>query len=72
MLRIYHYYYCDFHYDGALAQTLRAVGEDRVLFSSDYPYEDIIETSQWFDKLELSPHTKRKLAAENMRSLLKL
>jgi predicted TIM-barrel fold metal-dependent hydrolase len=48
-----------------LESTIREVGIDRVMFSSDYPYEDMIETAQWFDALEIDDHTRAKLAYGN-------
>ncbi len=58
--------------DGTLMDTLRIVGEDRVMFSADYPYEDDLEMAAWFDRLELNGRTKRKIGFENARILLKL
>ncbi|MCJ1339179.1 hypothetical protein MMC09_004468 [Bachmanniomyces sp. S44760] len=34
-----------------LDSTIREVGIDRVMYSADYPYEDMIEAAQWFDGL---------------------
>jgi gamma-resorcylate decarboxylase len=53
-----------------LESTIREVGIDRVMFSSDYPYEDMIETAQWFDALEIDEHTRAKLAYGNAKILL--
>ena len=58
--------------DGAFFETLRVVGEDRLMWSVDYPYEDYDEIGQWFDKLELSEHTRAKIGWENARRLLKI
>ena len=58
--------------DGAFFETLRVVGEDRVMWSVDYPYEDYDELGQWFDKLELSENTRAKIGWENARRLLKI
>ena len=57
---------------GTLMDTLRNNGEDRVMFSVDYPFEDDVEIGGWFDRLELSGSTKKKLGYENARKLLKL
>ena len=57
---------------GTLMETLRSLGEDRVMFSVDYPFEDDLEIASWFDRLELSGRTKRKMGFENARTLLKL
>lgn len=57
---------------GTLQDTLRATGEDNVMFSVDYPFEDTVEIGSWFDRLELSGPTKKKLGYENARRILKL
>jgi predicted TIM-barrel fold metal-dependent hydrolase len=33
---------------GTLMETLRATGEDRLMFSVDYPFEDDVEIGGWF------------------------
>ena len=55
-----------------LEDTIREVGIDRVLFSIDYPYEDMIEVSDWFESLQMDSHTREKIAFGNARTLLKL
>lgn len=57
---------------GTLMDTLKWTGEDRVMFSVDYPFEDDTEVSVWFDRLELNTHTKKKLAYENAKRLLNI
>jgi gamma-resorcylate decarboxylase len=57
---------------GTLYDTLRGTGEDKVMFSVDYPFEDNVEIGGWFDRLELSTGTKKKLGYQNARKLLKL
>lgn len=57
---------------GTLLDTLRWTGEDRVMFSVDYPFEDDTEIASWFDRLEMNTHTKKKLAYENAKKLLRL
>ena len=58
--------------DGAFADTMSACGEDRVLWSVDYPYEDYMELGPWFDGLEMSENTREKVGWLNARQLLKL
>lgn len=57
---------------GTLMDTIRSIGEDRVMFSVDYPFEDDVEIGGWFDRLELSGLTKKKIGYQNSRKLLKL
>jgi gamma-resorcylate decarboxylase len=56
----------------ALLDTLLEVGSDRVLFSIDYPYENMQEQSQWFDSLPLSDGDLRKIGRDNAARLLGL
>jgi predicted TIM-barrel fold metal-dependent hydrolase len=55
-----------------LESTIREVSIDRVLFSIDYPYEDTLETAQWFDSLALDDSTRGKLAYDNAKKLLRI
>ncbi|KAI9644232.1 hypothetical protein NHQ30_007587 [Ciborinia camelliae] len=57
---------------GTLVDTIKRTGEDRVMFSVDFPFEDTVEMAAWFDRLEMSTLTKTKLAFENAKALLKL
>ena len=53
-----------------LDSVIREVGIDRVMYSADYPYEDMIEAAQWFDGLELDDASRAKLAYGNAKVLL--
>jgi predicted TIM-barrel fold metal-dependent hydrolase len=56
---------------GTLMDTIRSIGEDRVMFSVDYPFEDDVEIGGWFDRLEMSGLTKKRIGYQNARKLLK-
>ncbi|KAL3417169.1 2,3-dihydroxybenzoate decarboxylase [Phlyctema vagabunda] len=56
----------------ALTDTIRVSGEDRVMFSVDYPFEDDVEMSAWFDRLQISSSVKRAIAYGNAQRLFKL
>jgi gamma-resorcylate decarboxylase len=56
----------------ALLNTLVEVGADRLLFSADYPFEDMREAAAWFDSLELNEHDHVKIARTNAKGLLRL
>ncbi|GKZ37614.1 hypothetical protein AbraIFM66950_009263 [Aspergillus brasiliensis] len=58
--------------DGTFFDTLKSCGEDRLLWSVDYPYEDYNEIGSWFDNLDLNTNSKAKIGWENARRLLKL
>lgn len=56
----------------ALLNTILEVGADRLLFSADYPFEDMREAASWFDGLELNDEDHAKIAHLNARALLRL
>jgi len=56
----------------ALHNVLTEVGADRVMFASDYPYESMLEASEWFDRVALNATDHAKIASGNARRLLKL
>lgn len=58
--------------DASFSDTLRSCGEDRLMWSVDYPYEDYDETGTWFESLEMSENTRAKIGWENARRVLKL
>lgn len=56
----------------ALLNVIHEMGADRILFSADYPFEDMLEAAAWFDALELNDGDLRKIASENARRVLRL
>jgi 2,3-dihydroxybenzoate decarboxylase len=56
----------------ALRCALGELGEDRVLFSVDYPYESSKVAGDWLDNADLAPDTLRKVASGNAKRLLHL
>ncbi len=46
----------------SLNNAIEVMGADRVMFSVDYPYEDIHQACDWFDPLELEAGLKEKIA----------
>lgn len=56
----------------ALLNTLVEVGADRLLFSADYPFEDMREAARWFDQLEINEADHIKIARGNAEKLLRL
>jgi predicted TIM-barrel fold metal-dependent hydrolase len=53
---------------GAVAE----VGVDRVMFSVDWPFEDVGQGCQWFDKAEISEADRKKIGRDNAIKLFKL
>jgi 2,3-dihydroxybenzoate decarboxylase len=56
----------------ALTNVILEVGADRVLYSVDYPYEDVVEARQWFDQASISESDRLKIARANAQSLFRL
>jgi predicted TIM-barrel fold metal-dependent hydrolase len=56
----------------ALNQSIAEIGIERVLWSADYPFEDISDAAEWFDALALSEEDRRKIGRANAQKLFKL
>jgi len=61
-----------YFFDGPLALTREAFGDDRVLFSVDYPYSDNKRAADWLRSLPVEPDVLDKLAHGNADRLLGL
>jgi predicted TIM-barrel fold metal-dependent hydrolase len=61
----------NFH-DPALENVMTEIGLDHVLFSVDWPFEDIGQGSQWLDSAPLSETQRAKIGRDNAIQLLKL
>lgn len=48
------------------------LGAERVLFSTDYPFENYKDACGWFDGMDVAADVKLKVGRENARRLLKL
>jgi gamma-resorcylate decarboxylase len=55
-----------------LLEAIDQIGDDRVLFSADYPYEQMTSAGRWFDELLVAKELKAKVGRENANTLLKL
>jgi predicted TIM-barrel fold metal-dependent hydrolase len=56
----------------ALTNAVTEIGADRVMFSVDYPFEDMSEAAEWFDSAEISEADRRKIGRTNAIKLFKL
>jgi predicted TIM-barrel fold metal-dependent hydrolase len=52
-----------------LYNTISELGVDRVMFSADYPYENMEEAAAWFDSSLLCHNDSLKIGRENARRL---
>lgn len=56
----------------ALIDVIFEMGSDRVLYSVDYPLEDMIEAKDWFDNANISESDRAKIARGNAQKLFRL
>ena len=56
----------------ALTNVILEVGADRVLYSVDYPYEDVVEAKDWFDQAAISESDRPKIARTNAQKLFRI
>ena len=52
--------------------TMLQMGADRILFSTDYPFEDVSEASEWFDTCPISENDRFKIGRQNAIDLFDL
>jgi 2,3-dihydroxybenzoate decarboxylase len=56
----------------ALIDVMLEVGADRVMYSVDYPFEDVGEAKDWFDQVAISETERLKIARGNAQKLFRL
>jgi 2,3-dihydroxybenzoate decarboxylase len=56
----------------ALIDVIMEVGADRVLYSVDYPFEDMSEAANWFDRSPIAESDRQNIACGNARQLFRL
>jgi 2,3-dihydroxybenzoate decarboxylase len=56
----------------ALVNAMAVMGADRVMFSVDWPFEDVGEGAEWFDKADISETDRAKVGRNNAIKLFKL
>ena len=56
----------------ALTDVILEVGADRVLYSVDYPFEDMADAATWFDQAAISEPDRLKIAHSNAQKLFHL
>jgi len=59
-------------YGPAFNYTVAEMGVDRIMFSVDYPYEDMTEGASWFDEMEMPEETRLKVGRTNALDLFRL
>jgi predicted TIM-barrel fold metal-dependent hydrolase len=49
----------------SLIASLLEVGAHRILFSTDYPFEEVGKAARWFDGLAIGEHDRQLIGREN-------
>jgi predicted TIM-barrel fold metal-dependent hydrolase len=77
--RVADYFHANFHLTTsghystpALLNAIAEFGVERVMFSVDYPFEDISDAADWFDNAPLNETDRRKIGRTNALTLFKL
>jgi len=55
-----------------LIDAMLEVGADRILFSTDWPFENVDHAANWFDAASISEADRLKIGRTNAISLFKL
>lgn len=55
-----------------LIDAMLEIGADRLLFSTDYPFEEVSDAADWFDKTSISETDRIKIGRLNAMKLFKL
>jgi len=55
-----------------LIDAMLEVGADRILFSADWPFENVDHAAQWFDSAAISEADRKKIGRDNALRLFKL
>jgi gamma-resorcylate decarboxylase len=55
-----------------LIDAMLEVGADRILFSADWPFENVDHAAQWFDSATISEADRKKIGRDNALRLFKL
>ena len=58
--------------DQALINAMNEIGSDRIMFSTDWPFENIDHAAVWFDKASISENDRVKIGRSNAVRLFKL
>jgi 2,3-dihydroxybenzoate decarboxylase len=55
-----------------LIDAMLEIGSDRILFSADWPFENVDHAAQWFDDASISENDRIKIGRTNAARLFKL
>ena len=61
-----------YHFKPAFDCALSVMGPDRILFSTDWPFENVDHAANWFDTLDLPESDRQKIGRLNAMKLFGL
>jgi 2,3-dihydroxybenzoate decarboxylase len=56
----------------SLVNSILEIGADRILFSTDYPFEEVRKAAKWFDGAAISEADRLKIGRQNALKLFRL
>jgi len=56
----------------ALIDSMLVLGADRIMFSTDWPFENVDHAAKWFDACPISDNDRHKIGRDNARRLFRL
>ena len=56
----------------ALINAMLEIGADRIMFSTDWPFENIDHAAVWFDRADIGENDRRKIGRTNAVKLFRL
>jgi 2,3-dihydroxybenzoate decarboxylase len=56
----------------SLIDCILEIGADRILFSTDYPFEQVREAAEWFDQASISDADRLKIGRLNALGLFRI
>lgn len=56
----------------ALHHAIAEIGSERIMFSADYPFEDLVGAGEWFDNSDIHEADRVRIGRENAKRLLRL
>jgi predicted TIM-barrel fold metal-dependent hydrolase len=56
----------------ALLDAILELGADRIMFSTDWPFENVDHAADWFDTVPISENDRRKIGRDNAARLFRL
>jgi uncharacterized protein len=67
-----HYTFSGFNFPATFLDLLQEVGVERIMFSTDYPYESMVEARSFLDHLPVSAADRERIAHGNAERLFNL